>query len=121
RSKVRRAKGLRISRDADRRSRRTMLKQRLLTAAIGLPILIIALQSNFIWILVPMFLVFVGLSTYEAAAMLLPTLAMRFSGEQFEKQVARRHAAVCLLIAWFLFAASSAGSVEAARGMIVAG
>jgi len=51
-----------------------MLKQRLITALIALPLLLLLLSYGPHWAIILIFTIIVGFSTYEAAAMLLPRL-----------------------------------------------
>jgi len=103
-----------------------MLKARIITAAIGLPLLLaILFFAEPIW-LIPLFMIFVALSTYEMATMVLPKMQQLawISSGGLEPRPSETPPTVfiwgCVFLALFAFGASSAGSLESGRGMIVA-
>ncbi len=100
-----------------------MLKQRVLTAVIGLPLLIFAFATNLDWLLVPLFIACVAVGCIESYLMLTPKLVALAdpASEGSIPATSKASAGVAALLAVFVFAGSLAGTAEAERGMTVAG
>lgn len=100
-----------------------MLKQRVLTAVIGLPLLLALLLFGPAWAVIPFFLVMVGLSTYETAHMLVPRLEfISCEGSLREGRMTESGkwvVVVAVVLSCVMFLVSSAGSDMAAKGIIV--
>ncbi len=100
-----------------------MLKQRVLTAVIGLPLLLALLLFGPPWALILGFLVLVGLATYETAHMLAPRLEFIFrEGSLKEGRIATSGkwvVVVAVVLSCLMFVVSAAGSEIAGKGIIV--
>jgi phosphatidate cytidylyltransferase len=103
-----------------------MLRQRLLTAAIGIPALLFILiwaPSNVVSFF---FLVFIGLAVFEISSMILPALDSKMhitipAGEKNSRRSIRLGQAFCITIGMLVFLVSTFGTYEAGRGGIVVG
>jgi phosphatidate cytidylyltransferase len=101
-----------------------MLRQRIITAAIGIPVLLLIL----LWAPSPVvsffFLVFIGLSVFEISAMILPALDSKMhlpnQGERSSRAIWLGQA-LCITVGMLLFLVSTFGTYEAGRGGIVVG
>jgi phosphatidate cytidylyltransferase len=100
-----------------------MLKQRIVTALLALPLLIVFLIYGPQWLLIPFFMVLVGLGTYEMASMLMPRLEVVFKGGNSEQtgKVPPWMVPTSVLLACLIFLGSSAYSFDGGRGMVLAG
>jgi phosphatidate cytidylyltransferase len=100
-----------------------MLKQRILTAVIGLPLVLYALLFGHEAVRALMFMIFVGLSVYELAAMLLPRLeALMLSGSDSESDSIRIHkfdVILSICLAELMFLAFVAFDRSYALGLII--
>jgi len=98
-----------------------MLKQRILTSVIALPILLYVL----IWadpaIATFFFLGFVGLSVFEISGIMLPALEKRLASDEKGSYSFKKWQFFCVLIAIALFTISTFGTHDAGRGGIVLG
>lgn len=101
-----------------------MLKQRVITALIALPLVLIPFLLEQLWLLIPFFCACVGLSTYEMSNMIVPRLEAIFtsghldSGRQEQSTLWMTWLAVIVACVIFLGAASDP---EHGRGVIIAG
>lgn len=102
-----------------------MLKTRVITAAIALPLFLFSLYYLPEWCVMLLFLASVIISTYEVAIMLIPTVvnACNQYGEQTatSQNSCKEMIVVCVGIASAIFLASVWGGSQAGRGMIVFG
>jgi len=100
-----------------------MLKQRILTAAFALPLMIAMLIFAPKWVLILFFMALVGVGTYEMAAMLMPRLESAFKHEGAETRGKPPFwmIPIAVMLACLIFLGSSTYSVEGGRGAILAG
>lgn len=100
-----------------------MLKQRVLTAIVSLPLLLALLLFGPAWAVIPFFLLLVGFATYETAHMLVPRLEFVFREGSFKEgrntDSGKWVVAVAVVLSCLMFLVSSAGSEMAAKGIIV--
>lgn len=97
-----------------------MLKQRLLTALVGLPLLLALFSYAPQWVILGVFIGFVGLSTYEIAAMMLPRLEQVFhSGASEARRPTRTGELLCIALGLLVFTATALTSEVAARGILL--
>ncbi|MBQ46684.1 MAG: hypothetical protein CMP10_04215 [Zetaproteobacteria bacterium] len=97
-----------------------MIKQRVLTAAIALPLLLIVLMKAPKGLLIGFLTVCVAIGTWEIAHMLLPVLWKKFSKGRTAKKFDRVLIGIPVCLAVLIFLGSSV-SVDAGRGMILFG
>ena len=96
-----------------------MLKTRVITAAITLPLLLLVLNTNNGAIFTLVFAL-VGLSTYELAHMMLPRLEAVFAGKAQNDErvgVPAYSSWLCVAITLVIFTSSVLYSAEAGRGV----
>lgn len=100
-----------------------MLKQRILTAVLALPLLIALLIFGPEWLLIPFFMALVGMGTYEMAAMLMPRLEVAFKqgGATGRGKVPVWMVPTAVVLACLIFLGSSVYSVDGGRGTVLAG
>lgn len=101
-----------------------MLKQRVMTAAIGLPAVIGIFAVGPKWLLILIFLVFVGISAYESSRLLIPRMSKIFGAAAAGKTSSMRDEwfqPLAVVLAILLFVASSASPYQGAHGMLVVG
>ena len=98
-----------------------MLKTRIMTAAIGLPAVIALFAYGPKWLLILIFLVFVGLSAYETTPLLIPRISKIFSDLAGKESSIRDEwfQPLAIVLSLILFVASSAGPWQGAHGMLV--
>lgn len=98
-----------------------MLKQRVMTAAIGLPSVIGIFAFGPKWLLILIFLIFVGISAFEAAPLLIPRMSKIFSVAAGKTSSIRDEwfQPLAVVLALILFVASSASPYQGAHGMLV--
>lgn len=100
-----------------------MLKQRVITAVIALPLMVAMFTFGPQWLLLIFFTVIVGLGTYETARMLMPRLESAFQQSSSSQTQPPPHwmVPVAVALACFIFLGSSVYSNGGGRGMVLAG
>lgn len=103
-----------------------MLKQRIITALIALPLVVAMLMFGPQWLLTLFFTFLVGIGTYESSSMLMPRLEGLFQGSDSDKRQLLVQPAwmvpVAVILASLIFLGSSFYSdVGGGRGMVLAG
>lgn len=99
-----------------------MLKQRVITALLALPLFFALFRWAPSWVLMPLFMGLVGLGTYEMAQMLGPRLENAFtSGFRTETTAPIWLTPTAVGFACLIFLGSSIYSSDGGRGMVLAG
>ena len=97
-----------------------MLQMRLLTAGIGIPLLLVLFLLGSERLVFSIFFVFVAATVYEMASMFLPALHQKIEGKQ-SKPIGKSWIFFCVLCSVVLFALSAGPYVQHGRGGIVVG
>ncbi len=98
-----------------------MLKQRLITAALALPAFLAFMIYSPIWILIPFFMMLVGLGAFEMSSMLAPRLEGIFKGDAAKSTPPSWIVPAAVGLSCLIFVGSSLYSPEGGRGMVLAG
>ncbi len=97
-----------------------MLRTRILTAAIGIPVLLALFLFGSESLVFSLFFIFVGWSVYEMASMFLPALHQRIVGGD-GIPIGKKWVFFCVAASLVLFALSAGPYVQHAQGGIVVG
>lgn len=102
-----------------------MLRQRLITALIALPIVLLPFLLEQMWLLIPFFCGCVALATYEIGSMLLPRLDAILRSGRVNSGRDDGHAewliGVGVILACIIFLGAASDPQQAGRGVIIAG
>src|SRR5687768_4108514 len=102
-----------------------MLKQRILTALVGLPVLLYVLTTGSKLLLGAFFAVFIGLSVFEISAMILPRMELLFLSKNPDLHKADRlrsfDIVLTLLLGFIIFFSFVLLPLKLSAGVTVAG
>ncbi|SME87759.1 phosphatidate cytidylyltransferase [Pseudobacteriovorax antillogorgiicola] len=98
-----------------------MLKQRVLTVLLALPLFLALLILAPKWVLIPFFMCLVGLGTFEMASMLVPRLENAFNPASQQSKPPLWIVPTAVGFACLIFLGSSVYSADGGRGMVLAG